>query len=248
MESFVKDGESGWSAIPHGLWVAPGLTHGQRCLLGWLHSHAESYLAKLSRNRCEKEFGGGGSTKKWIDALETKGYLTTVEVEGATRITLHAAPWAALGVRKPGGAESAPGADLAPGGGRIGPVGGADLAPIEDHLLEDHLEHQSRAPVVVTYPFDAFWNIYPRKASRAEAVKRWNRLTDKDRCAVMAALPNHVVVWRAQKRGVDTIPHASTWLNQRRWEDDLRGETQVAPSAGDNPFLTMLREGNHDDP
>jgi DNA replication protein DnaC len=25
--------------------------------------------------------------------------------------------------------------------------------------------------------------------------------------------------WRAQRRASDRIPHASTWLNDRRWED-----------------------------
>lgn len=66
--------------------------------------------------------------------------------------------------------------------------------------------------------FDNFWSIYPRKAGRAPAVKAWEkaiRKADPDTIIVGALLylndPNREDAYTA---------HASTWLNQERWNDD----------------------------
>jgi len=242
-ESFVKEeAVTGFGQVPNGLWTAD-MTHGAKALLGWLWSHEQSYLAKLGTNRCEREFGGGGACREWLSELQAKGYLTMTLVGGRTRITLLADPWLALHdrdvSRRAGKRRGAAPDSVAPTA--------TESAPLEDHLLEDHLEHHLPA-VPAPVSFDAFWTAYPRKAGKVSAVKAWTKLKAADRNAAIAALPQHVTVWRAQKRGMDKVPHAATWLNQRRWEDDLRDETRVAPSAGDNPFLTILREGNQLDP
>lgn len=66
-----------------------------------------------------------------------------------------------------------------------------------------------------------FWEAYPRKTSKRTAYAAFVRakITEHDILEqVLAALEQHKATDQWQ-RGV--IPHAATWLNQRRWEDDL---------------------------
>ena len=67
--------------------------------------------------------------------------------------------------------------------------------------------------------FDIVWNQYPRKTAKAAARKAWHKLAP-DTETVQAMLD--ALVWQKEtaqwKRGI--IPHFSTWLNQRRWEDE----------------------------
>jgi len=67
--------------------------------------------------------------------------------------------------------------------------------------------------------FDKFWGAYPKKVARKDAEKRWKRLSETEQRAALEALPRHVKAW--QGRETQYIPHASTWLNQARWEDEL---------------------------
>lgn len=64
--------------------------------------------------------------------------------------------------------------------------------------------------------FDDFWKLYPRKVAKPAAMKVWKRLKKKDKTAVLKFLPTST--WPAERV---YIPHPATWLNQRRWEDEL---------------------------
>nr|QGH72415.1 MAG: putative replisome organizer protein [Podoviridae sp. ctka020] len=75
--------------------------------------------------------------------------------------------------------------------------------------------------------FDTFWKMYPRKVDKASACKIWVKLTSEERALALSALPSHLKQDQWQKDGGRFIPHPSTWLNQRRWED----ETQAAPES-----------------
>jgi hypothetical protein len=67
-----------------------------------------------------------------------------------------------------------------------------------------------------------FWPEYPRKVAKAAARAQWMRLKLKDTddetmVQIMAGLRRDMrTEWKG--RELDTIPHASTWLHQRRWE------------------------------
>lgn len=100
-ESFTKDRvDFGFSKVPNGLWTAD-LSHGAKCLLGWLWSHDDEYLAKLSVRRIGTEFGGGGQVVEWLRNLEAKGYLTKTKDGDRYVVHLVGAAWKALTVRKP---------------------------------------------------------------------------------------------------------------------------------------------------
>ena len=89
------------------------------------------------------------------------------------------------------------------------------------------------APLSVT--FGLFWEQYPRKTARATALKAWKRLNPD--MATRGLIGNGLKAWVGSdqwRRGV--IPHASTWLNQRRWEDEVpkpagNGSARASPDT-----------------
>jgi len=68
--------------------------------------------------------------------------------------------------------------------------------------------------------FDDFWATYPRREAKPRARKAWIKhdLRSK-REAVMAGLQNALVKWRG--KDIEFIPHASTWINNERWTDEI---------------------------
>jgi hypothetical protein len=77
------------------------------------------------------------------------------------------------------------------------------------------------AEIVPEDDFARFWSNYPRKTQKATAAKRWHTMKRADRLAALDALPTHVEHWQHERTEQKFIPHAATWLNQRRWEDVL---------------------------
>lgn len=71
--------------------------------------------------------------------------------------------------------------------------------------------------------FAAFWAAYPRKAGKATAEKAWGKLkaTDELLNTILAAIEKQRACDQWTKDGGQYIPHPSTWLNQRRWEDEV---------------------------
>ncbi len=69
--------------------------------------------------------------------------------------------------------------------------------------------------------FDVFWAAYPRKTAKADALKAWKKLSaPKELQAEILAAHERKKRWvQWTKDGGQFIPHPSTWLNGRRWED-----------------------------
>jgi hypothetical protein len=75
--------------------------------------------------------------------------------------------------------------------------------------------------------FDDFWSGYPRKIGKPRAKTAWKRIKPDDRLAVMLGLSVWAQYWSVMMTEVRFIPHAATWLNDKRWEDlpDLKDRT-----------------------
>jgi TusA-related sulfurtransferase len=70
--------------------------------------------------------------------------------------------------------------------------------------------------------FDRFWNAYPRKVAKQAALKAFAKIKPDE-----ALLGKMIAALERQKKSVtwlkdkgQFIPHAATWLNGRRWEDE----------------------------
>ncbi|MGW3594965.1 hypothetical protein [Streptomyces sp. NPDC005167] len=70
--------------------------------------------------------------------------------------------------------------------------------------------------------FDEFWSRYPRKAGKSEAAKSWVKAMKAgvDPDLLLAAVKAHADYHQVVKTEQQFIPHASTWLNQKRYEDE----------------------------
>lgn len=69
--------------------------------------------------------------------------------------------------------------------------------------------------------FDAFWAAWPKRVAKKAAFRAWSRVSPELYPAVMAALARHKRLPAWQKDGGAYIPHAATWLNGERWNDEV---------------------------
>ena len=91
--------------------------------------------------------------------------------------------------------------------------------------------------------FNQFWAAYPKHIAKQSAVKAFEKLKPDEKLleAMLKAIELQKESKQWEKDGGAFIPYPATWLNQRRWEDELPQEET------DNVFLQMLREeGQHD--
>lgn len=96
---------------------------------------------------------------------------------------------------------------------------------------ESKKEHMLTVPVSekpVDLEFEQFWAFYPRKVGKTKAVKVWQRLSRADRGLAFDALKKHVELWRRKQVAQEFIPHPTSWLNGRRWEDEIDSELQTS--------------------
>ena len=79
--------------------------------------------------------------------------------------------------------------------------------------------------------FAGFWAFYPRGEAKQRAIEAWDkaRLSDNE-IAKMGRRLKDQMSSEEWKRGVG-IPYASTYLNQRRWEDEDKSSTTQADAA-----------------
>lgn len=109
----------------------------------------------------------------------------------------------------------------------------------EPSLLNPH------EPTVICVPesddFDLFWNQYPRKTSKSKAVTRWRNMTREEKRRALEALPLHVAYWHDRSTDAEFIPHPSTWLNGKRWEDVLKSDWEAKPKGKADPVMDHLR-------
>ena len=71
--------------------------------------------------------------------------------------------------------------------------------------------------------FDSFWRFYPRKAGKEAARKAWLKLRPDEHIMQMIAdnVKERVDKGEWRKDNQSFILHASTYLNQKRWEDEV---------------------------
>lgn len=86
-------------------------------------------------------------------------------------------------------------------------------------------ENPPKRAAVHEFPpgFDRFWQAYPRKTAKPHAAKAFARLRPDE--ALLERMLQALQAQRSspqwQRDGGQFIPHPATWLNGRRWEDQL---------------------------
>lgn len=74
--------------------------------------------------------------------------------------------------------------------------------------------------------FDTFWEGYPRKTGKGAAEKIWRRIKPSHLVVgkMLLAIGKQMKTVQWQKDDGQFIPHPSTWLNQKRWEDEVQSD------------------------
>ena len=76
--------------------------------------------------------------------------------------------------------------------------------------------------------FEKFYSSYPRKVGKAN-VEKWfikNKPNEELMKIILNSLEEHKKLKQWQDK--QYIPHPTTWLNQKRWEDDLSKELKIS--------------------
>lgn len=77
----------------------------------------------------------------------------------------------------------------------------------------------------MTEPFELFWSAYPRRTKKSTARASFVRAIKKTTLDVMLT----ALEWQREQESWNDrdecgvlryVPHASTWLNQERWDDE----------------------------
>lgn len=77
--------------------------------------------------------------------------------------------------------------------------------------------------------FEEVWKSYEKRGVKTTSYSAWKRLPQKDKDAVIKHVPEYVHNHLATGN-IRWLPHFSTYLNQRRWEDELPYELKVSQS------------------
>lgn len=86
--------------------------------------------------------------------------------------------------------------------------------------------------------FDSFWERYPRKVGKSDAKKAFEKNVSDDLLPiVLSAVEAQSATVDWQKEGGRFVPHPTTWLNGRRWEDDLLGAVRNGQEQSDGPNI-----------
>lgn len=107
------------------------------------------------------------------------------------------------------------------------------------HAHDAKKPHRSRSPSAsesVDDGFATFWQSYPRKVARPQALKTWKKIkpTGQELADLMAGLEKQKASGDWQKDGGQFIPYPSSWLSARRWEDEVPG---LAPAPACNSIF-----------
>ena len=97
----------------------------------------------------------------------------------------------------------------------------AEKATLKNTNIKEQQLKEKNKPENYSQLFELFWESYPRKEGKIKAAKAFEKvLKDVDFDSLLAALTN----WRnhPDKKDLQFWPHATTWLNERRFEDVLR--------------------------
>jgi hypothetical protein len=92
-------------------------------------------------------------------------------------------------------------------------------------------ENTPKAPKKVSAEgFDTFWQVWPKKVNKVKAEQAWFKLQPDEtlRKIIVAAVEKQSRQAKWLEKDGEFIPHPSTWLNGRRWEDVL-GPTEIPP-------------------
>jgi len=69
--------------------------------------------------------------------------------------------------------------------------------------------------------FELFWNLYDKKEQKDSCLNKWNKLDFETQTKIIEILPSFIA-WKSDKK---YRPNPQTFLNQKRWLDEIPTQT-----------------------
>ena len=92
----------------------------------------------------------------------------------------------------------------------------SELISEPNHIVTNNQEPRTNINIY-THEFELFWKSYPRHEAKSSAMKAFKKVKVDINILLQA-----IAQQKNSKQWKDNIiPHASTWLNQSRWEDEV---------------------------
>jgi hypothetical protein len=104
------------------------------------------------------------------------------------------------------------------------------VTPYKSEVISHKSELNKENTVASAKPveFEIFWKEYPRKIGKKKALKVWTAAKDKPALAdILKSVQVAKLTDQWKKDGGKYIPHPSTWLNEGRWDDEVKGGTVI---------------------
>jgi phage replication O-like protein O len=100
---------------------------------------------------------------------------------------------------------------------------GNESLPNEGHTKETIPKKKTKDSCALAVSFKQFYDSYPKKKNRQEAIKAWTSLNpDEDLLdEILSAIEKQKLSFDWTKEDGKYIPHPASWIRGRRWEDEL---------------------------
>jgi len=96
--------------------------------------------------------------------------------------------------------------------------GSVEITPNNTILNNTNIDN-TKDNINTCFSFESFWNLYPNKNNKKGCEAKYKKLTESQRAKISATLPSFL----AYKPFANyTPPHPLTYLNQERWEDEIK--------------------------
>lgn len=99
---------------------------------------------------------------------------------------------------------------------------GSNAVTVTDRPLpEEEVEKEKEVISDRELRFDQFWSLYPKKTAKPAAKKAYNKIKAKEHVDICAHLKKRA--WPTDRQ---FIPNPATFINNRRWEDELEPQAK----------------------
>ena len=112
-----------------------------------------------------------------------------------------------------------------------------DIRHKTEDIRQKTEDNNGITPIPPCDGFDVFWKVYARHTAKETAVKAWKKLNPPKELQekIVTAVKDYAASPQWKKDNGQYIPHPATFLNQRRWEDEV-----PCASSWDNPVYEKL--------
>lgn len=113
-----------------------------------------------------------------------------------------------------------------------------EITPIDSLYIENELSEPELEPELEPRPnslrevddsFDQFWSLYRKKVARDKAKVAWKKVKPSEHEAIFTDIRRKNTSESWTKSNGDYIPNPTTYINQRRWEDQVDAPSTAAP-------------------